>query len=89
MTDAVPFILLTQDQCPNCERLKKMLAGPLKGQFDAQIQTLHRQSAPTDFEAVTGQYGVQSVPALIHRESGAVLRDTGGLGEVKAFLQRA
>lgn len=80
------FVMLTQDDCPNCERLKKMLAGPLKGQFDAQIQTVHRQSAPEQFDQLTAQYNLRSVPALIRVADGMQVRDAGSLGEVKAFL---
>lgn len=87
MTDHKPFTLLTQDNCPNCDRLKLMLRGPLKGQFDSQIQTVHRQSQPEAFEALTAQHHIQSVPALIDAE-GRVMVNLGGLGEVKAFLQR-
>lgn len=85
-SDAKPFILLTQDNCPNCDRFKLMLKGPLKGQFDDQIQTVHRQSHPEQFEALTSQHHIQSVPALIDGR-GRVLLNLGGLGEVKAFLQ--
>lgn len=80
------FTLLTQDECPNCERLKLMLKGPLKGQFDDQIRTVHRQSQPEEFEALTKQHSIQSVPALIDSQ-GRVLVKLGGLGEVRAFLQ--
>lgn len=81
-----PFVLLTQDACPGCERLKKMLAGPLKGQFDEKIEVVHRQSDPAHFEALTAQFGVRSAPALIRRADGEQVRDAGSLGEVKAFL---
>lgn len=80
------FVLLTQDNCPNCERLKLMLAKPLRGQFDDQIETLHREERSADFEALAAEYGVQSTPVLIDRERGEVLRNAGGLGEVKNFL---
>lgn len=84
---ARPFLLLTQDACPGCERLKKMLAGPLKGDFDAQIEVVHRQSAPERFGALTEQFGVRSVPALIRRADGEQVRDAGSLGDVRAFLR--
>lgn len=80
------FVLLTQDDCPNCERLKKMLAGPLKGQFDGEIETVHRQSEPERFIALVERFHVQSVPALIRVADGGQARVTDGLGEVKSFL---
>ncbi len=85
MTDR-PFLLLTQDHCSSCERLKKMLAGPLRGQFDDQIEVVHRQTRSAAFEQLATQYSLRSVPALIRRADGAQLRETGGLGLVKEFL---
>ncbi|WP_291426856.1 thioredoxin fold domain-containing protein [Deinococcus sp.] len=80
-----PFILLTQDDCPNCERLKKMLAGPLGGAFDEKIEVIHRQSSPQRFSELAQTHRVQSLPALVHHR-GAVLLKTSGLGEVQRFL---
>jgi len=81
------FVLLTQDACSGCERLKKMLAGPLKGKFDTQIEVVHRQSVPERFAELTQAHQVQTLPALVH-VSGEVLRNPSGLGEVQRFLQR-
>lgn len=80
-----PFVLLTQDDCPNCERIKKMLAGPLKGAFAEQIEVVHRQHSTERFAALAQAHQIQSVPALIHA-NGAVLLNTSGLGEVQRFL---
>lgn len=41
----VPPVLLTQDHCPNCERLGALLAKLLKGQFDAQIEVCTARSS--------------------------------------------
>ena len=41
MTDPRPFVLFTQDQCPQCETLKRMLTLPLRGAFDNQIGRAH------------------------------------------------
>lgn len=80
------FALLTQDNCPNCERLKLMLAQPLRGQFDAHIDVLHRSGHPEEFMALAREYRVQATPALIDRQFGRTLTQTGSLGEVRAFL---
>lgn len=80
-----PFVLLTQDACPNCERLKKMLSGPLKGAFDDRIEVIHRQTSAERFSELAQIHRIQSVPALIHT-SGATLLQTSGLGEVQRFL---
>ncbi|TSA87930.1 thioredoxin [Deinococcus detaillensis] len=89
MTEAPskPFVLLTQNDCPNCERLKMMLAKPLKGQFDEQIMTVHRQNDADEFAALTAAHFIQTTPALLHLPSGKVLLQTSGLGEVQRFLR--
>ena len=79
------YLLLTQDSCPNCETLKRMIAGPLKGRYDAQIERVHRESDPERFKELTEQYGVQAAPALIRRSDGTRLTRLG-IGEVRAFL---
>lgn len=97
MTDSIPtdpmpkaeVLMLTQDACPDCERLKLMLDKPLRGQFAPLIRPVHRQGQPDEFESVVALYGVQKTPALIDTVSGRVLLNTGGLGEVKAFLTAA
>lgn len=81
-----PFILLTQDHCPTCERLERMLAGPLKGQFIGQIEVVHRQQHPAEFEALARAHGLRTTPALIHRPSREVMTAPAGLGEVRRFL---
>lgn len=87
MTERV-FVLLTQDNCPKCERLKKMLAGPLKGAFEEQIEVVHRQEQPQTFLTLAQAHHVQSIPILIHRASHNILTSTGSLGEVQQFLKQ-
>ncbi|UBV43653.1 thioredoxin [Deinococcus taeanensis] len=86
MTERRPFVLFTQDQCPQCEMLKRMLALPLRGAFDEQIEVLHRQADPQAFEALADAHALARTPALLHRPTGRLLLDTGSLGAVKAFL---
>ncbi|MFB9993187.1 thioredoxin fold domain-containing protein [Deinococcus oregonensis] len=81
-----PFVMLTQNDCPQCERLKLMLEKPLRGQFGSQIRAVHRQEQAEEFSILVEQYGIQTTPALLHLPSGRVLLNTGGLGEVKSFL---
>ncbi|PTA69649.1 thioredoxin [Deinococcus arcticus] len=83
-----PFVLFTQAQCPACEVLARLLALPLRGAFDGQIEVLHRQERPEAFEALAQTCRLARTPALLHRPSGELLLNTGSLGAVKAFLQR-
>lgn len=80
------FVMLTQDNCPNCERLKLMLDKPLKGQFNEQLETVHRREQTERFEELAQQYQVMATPVLIDLQAERVLTNTSGLGEVKAFL---
>ena len=80
------FILLTQDSCPMCERLKMMLRGPLKGEFDDRIEVVHLQSDEARFQELVAQHGIQKTPTLLHAESGRRLLNDQSLHEVKTFL---
>lgn len=81
------FILLTKDQCPQCDRLKQMLKVPLKGQYDDQIEVVHKETNLSRFQELVTQYNIKSVPVIIH-QSGAVLTQTQGLSSVKSFLSQ-
>lgn len=83
-----PFVLLTQPHCPQCERLERLLSGPLRGQYAEQIEIVHRGERPDDFTRLAEAHGLRSTPALVHRASGEVLVGTPGLGEVQRFLVR-
>lgn len=85
-SESRPFVMLTQNDCPQCERLKLMLEKPLRGQFGPQIRAVHREEQAEEFSTLVQQHGIQTTPALLHVASGRVLLNTGGLGEVKSFL---
>jgi len=80
------FLMLTQDDCHECERLKQMLARPLKGRYDAMIEVVHRTDHPEAFAEQVERYHLRKTPVLIHPASGDVLTDTASLGAVGAFL---
>lgn len=75
--------ILTQDQCPKCENLKKYLELGLKGKYNDQIEFIHRQSNPQRFNELVEKYQVQSTPVMIKGEE--ILRDTNP-SKVNAFL---
>lgn len=84
------FYLMTQNDCSNCETVKRMLAGPLKkvlntsDQIDLEI--IHRETSPQEFESIASTFKVQSTPALINTSTGQQLY-RWGLGEVADFLR--
>lgn len=83
----IPFVLLTQDNCAPCERLKSMLSGPLRGAFDAQIHRVHRQEREDEFVALAGRHGVRSTPALIRLRDGASVGGEASIGAVRTLLE--
>ena len=87
MTEPVPrpFVLLTQNDCPNCDRLKMMLRGPLKGQFDDRIVTVHRQNDEAEFAALTAAHHIQTTPALLHLAVGPGAAQHGRAGRGSAL----
>lgn len=82
------FVLMTQDNCAGCDRLKLMLDKPLKGEFADRIEPVHRTQHPERFAALADAHHVRSTPALIDTERGEVLSNTTSLMDVKKFLQR-
>lgn len=81
------FIMLTQDNCNRCERLKLLLKKPLKGEFDEVIITVHRQDNPDEFLASVRKYQVGSTPVLINTETSEVMTNFDNGLQVRRFLQ--
>lgn len=82
------YKMLTQDNCPNCAKLKMMLEKPLKGKFDSVIEVVHRQENPEAFLAAVKENQVSSVPVIIDTETNEVLRDFSSGVKISAFLSK-
>lgn len=82
-----PFVLLSQDDCPRCERLKVLLESPLRGRYRDDITVVHRQSHPELFQTIAEAYGVKSTPVLIRQTGGEVLTDVSSISSVNMFLR--
>lgn len=80
------FILMTQDNCPKCERLKLMLAKPMKGMYDDRIEIVHRQTNPEKFMELAAQFNVQATPTLISIADSASMTDISSGPKIAKFL---
>lgn len=60
------IILITKHNCPQCDRLKKMLnMNPkTKGILD-KIKVVHELENPEEYVKLINEYGILSMPALI------------------------
>lgn len=82
-----PFIILSQDDCSRCERLKLMLEQPLENRFKDAITVVHRQDRLELFQHLAERYGVLSTPVIVYQATGDVLTDVNSLMEVRRFLE--
>lgn len=79
------YVILTADDCPQCERLGKMLT-KLKAVDHKAITYVDKQQ-PELFNALVYEYGIKSLPALICRPHAQVLRDCSSLSTVQRFFE--
>jgi glutaredoxin len=80
------YILLSKDNCPQCENLKKMLAKPMKGKFDDVIQVVHKETNPEEFDRYAKEYNIQSTPAIISLKTDTTLNRFDSGPRIAAFL---
>lgn len=78
--------LLTQDNCAQCTALKNYLDLGLRKAYDEHIEIVHRQTHPSEFEALVEAHQIMSTPALI-AEDGDILRNCS-IAAVKPFLDK-
>ena len=81
------YVMLTQDNCIQCNILKGMLDNVLKGKYNDNITVVHRQSDEDTFMEYAGEYRLQGVPALINVETKEVLKDFRHGLTLKSFLE--
>lgn len=60
-------ILLTKNNCPQCNSLKKMLSmNPKTSGVLETIKKVHETENPEEYKELTTEYNIMSMPALIH-----------------------
>lgn len=78
------IIILTQPNCPNCDKLKMFLKFGLKGKYDNYIKEISKLEEPQTFTKLTQELEITTTPAIITK--GKVLKDSQP-SKVKEFLE--
>lgn len=78
------IIILTQNNCPNCEKLKMFLKFGLRGKYDQYIKEVSKYETPELFNELVTKTEVSSTPAIVIQDE--VLKDTQPT-KVKEFLE--
>jgi glutaredoxin len=58
-------ILLTKDQCPFCDQLKKFLSLALNNRYEDVIVMVHQQTDPHLFQEYVGHFEIKETPSMI------------------------
>lgn len=58
-------ILLTKDQCPFCDQLKKFLLLALNNRYANVITIVHQQTEPDLFQQYIEKYQITETPTMI------------------------
>lgn len=79
------ILLVTQNNCPNCDKLKMFLKFGLKGKYDNYIKEVSKQNSENHFTQIIEHNDIQATPAIIVGDM--VLKDTQP-SKVKEFLEK-
>lgn len=60
--------MLTQENCPECERLKKLLEIPLRGKYTHLVESVKREENEELFRELTAKHNLKTVPALVSED---------------------
>jgi glutaredoxin len=61
-------IILTKDQCPNCQNLKMFLKMALRDRYQDQLREVHQTLQAEEFASLVNQHNIMATPALIYEE---------------------
>lgn len=78
-------VLLTKNDCPQCQALKMFLKYGLNSKYDSDIRIVNKESDTEEFEKLTSEYGILNLPTFI--AGGEVLIRTQPT-PVVAFLEK-
>ena len=57
--------MLTQNDCPKCDNLKRFLDMGLGGKYKEDIEIVHKQETPERYDEVKAPFTIMSTPVLI------------------------
>lgn len=58
-------LLLTKNDCPQCNQLKMFLKFGLNGKYDSDIEVVNKELNQERFDELTKQYNVLTLPTFI------------------------
>lgn len=78
-------ILLTKNDCPQCQQLKMFLKYGLNNKYEQDIKIVNKETDTLEFNELTSKYGILSLPAFISNSE--ILTNTQPT-PVVAFLEK-
>jgi glutaredoxin-like protein NrdH len=61
-------VLLTKNDCPYCEQLKKFLHFALQDRYAPHLIIVHKEEQPNVFEDYVKQYQIKETPTLLFND---------------------
>jgi glutaredoxin-like protein NrdH len=61
-------IILTKDQCINCQNLKMFLKMALQDRYQDNLREVHQTLHAEEFQALVKKHQIQSTPAIIMQD---------------------
>ncbi|MEN9819725.1 MAG: putative glutaredoxin-like protein NrdH [Bacillota bacterium] len=61
-------IILTKDNCPNCQNLKMFLKMAMRDQYKDNLREVHQTQHAEEFAQLTKQHNIMSTPAMIYQQ---------------------
>ncbi|CCV63756.1 putative glutaredoxin-like protein NrdH [Alteracholeplasma palmae J233] len=58
-------IMITKDNCPQCNKLKMFLKLALNNKYEKDILIVNRETNTKEYEELTSKYQVLTLPAMI------------------------
>lgn len=58
-------ILLTKNDCPQCNQLKMFLKFGLNSKYDNDIKIVNKEADAEEFEKLASKHGILTLPAFI------------------------
>lgn len=57
--------MLTKDGCPKCTQLKMFLQMGLGDKYKDDIEVIHKNEKPEEYEALVERFSLQTAPVLV------------------------
>jgi glutaredoxin-like protein NrdH len=58
-------IILTKDNCPNCQNLKMFLKMAMRDKYKENLREVHQTSQADEFKTLVDKHRIMATPAII------------------------